>query len=68
MRVLRVNEPRCPRCGHGLRSGYPYPSCSRPPEGMEWEEAHRVFCTNFAPDVCTRCVPEMRRDDALDAS
>lgn len=58
MKILRVNEKVCPRCGRGCRSGYPYPDCVNPPEGMTTREAHRVFCTHFADDICAECYRE----------
>lgn len=68
MRVLRVNEPQCPRCGRGRRSGFRYPSCAHPPEGMTHIEAHRIFCTHLTDDVCEKCSRDMRRLDIFEAS
>jgi hypothetical protein len=61
VRILRVNEKQCPRCGRGKMSGYLYPDCANAPEGMTWAEAHRVFCANFDDDICADCYAERRR-------
>ena len=62
MKITRVNEPLCPCCGRGMRSGYPYPDCIHPPIGMGRRDAHRVFCNeaNFAPDICAQCKESAR--------
>ena len=61
MKVLRVNEQTCPRCGRGMQSGYPYPDCPETARhGMTRAEAHNVFCINFADDICAECYRERR--------
>jgi hypothetical protein len=57
VKVVRVHEQMCGCCGRGMESGYLYPSCVPTPEGYTREEAHRVFCTAFAADLCGRCDP-----------
>lgn len=61
MRVLRVNEKQCPRCGRGVDSGYQYPDChDTRAHGMTQDEAHGVFCSDFADDICAECYRERR--------
>jgi hypothetical protein len=61
VRIIRVNEKQCPRCGRGERSGYQYPDCANPPDGMTREEAHWLFCRNFGDEICADCYAERRR-------
>jgi hypothetical protein len=46
-----------------VRSGYQYPACPEVARhGMTQAEAHRVFCMNFADDICADCYAERRRE------
>jgi hypothetical protein len=55
--MMSEPEQMCPRCGIGMESGWPYPSCADFPTAEERFQAHRLLCTRFALDVCEDCEP-----------
>jgi hypothetical protein len=55
MRVIQINERRCPCCGRGEVSGFIYPSCAE----VDMPDAHQILCNGrWTPNLCAKCQEE----------